>query len=85
MSGDELTRLAEDVLVRHALRLDRPESIPMVPRPFTPRPRPQTVIISHAAQRKITARLQAQSIAEVLANALDRWGRLEPEQTEVKR
>lgn len=52
----EIERLAEEVQARHALRLDGPQSIPMVPRPFVPRPRPQTDIISEAAKRKIAQR-----------------------------
>jgi hypothetical protein len=85
MSPDELDKLAENVLARHAIRLGRPESIPMIPRPFTPRPRPQTVIVSEAAPRKIAERARAISMKEVLANALNRWGRGELEHTEVSK
>lgn len=68
----DIESLAEEIKQRHALRLDSPDSIPMVPRPFKPRPRPQTAIIARAAQRKITA-LTTEAL---LRKTLARWNQL---------
>lgn len=62
-----IERLADEIQAEHALRLGGPTQIPMVPRPFMPRPRPQTAIISRAAQSKI-------DMSVVLSNTLNRWG-----------
>ena len=64
----ELEPLAEIVHEEHCLRLDVKFDEPLVPRPFKPRPRPKTAIISAAAQRKIEART-------LLANAINHWKR----------
>lgn len=62
----DLEQLATEVQARHALRLDGPESIPMVPRPFQPRPRPRTEIIAQAAKRRIAARQTASTVSDWL-------------------
>lgn len=59
----DIEALAEEIQQRHARRLDGPDSIPMVPRSFKPRPRPQTAIISEAAQRKMELRYRARESA----------------------
>jgi hypothetical protein len=51
-----IEKLADEVLTEHALRRGGAISIPMVPREFTPRPRPKTALISKAAQQAIEAR-----------------------------
>ena len=71
MFHETADQLAEEVQARHALRLDGPSSIPMIPRPFTPRLRPKTAIISEAAKRKIEQR--EMNMGTVLNRALQRW------------
>jgi len=52
----QLEQMAEEVHEEHCLRLDVKIETPLVPRPFKRRPRPQTAIISRAAQEAIAAR-----------------------------
>lgn len=48
-----LEALAEIVHRDHCDRLDLPFAEKLVPRPFKPRPRPKTAIISEAVRRKL--------------------------------
>lgn len=43
------------------------------------RPTPQTAIISRAAQRRIDRKREVAEASKLMADSLDRWGRLEPE------
>lgn len=67
--SDDIEKLAEEVQAEHALRLGGCDTIPMVPRKFKPRARPQTSIISRAVESKIAA----MDMEQVLARALTRW------------
>lgn len=67
--SDDIEKLAEEVQAEHAIRLGGPDFTPMVPRPFKPRPRPRTAIISEAAQQAFEER----TLSDVLTDALARW------------
>lgn len=50
MMFHDLDQLVYEIQQDHADRLDEPSSNPLVPRPYKPRPRPKTAIISEAAK-----------------------------------
>jgi hypothetical protein len=60
--------LADEVHQNHIDRLDVPWGTPLVPRPFRPRPRPQTAIIARAALRKIQQRQAKAAVDEWLSS-----------------
>jgi hypothetical protein len=55
-TSQDIEKLADIVHEEHCLRLDVKIEEPLVPRPFKPRPRPKTDIITRAAQEAIAAR-----------------------------
>lgn len=57
-----LERITKEIQEEHCLRLDMKWDERLVPRPFQPRPRPQTAIIAEAAQEKIRMNDQASAM-----------------------
>lgn len=61
-----LERLIAEVQADHVARLDVPEGN-LQPKPFTPRPRPNTALIAQAAQRKYDERIAEERLNKDVA------------------